>query len=530
MSEELVGAKWQERFGYSPPEWVAHLGATQDIGEAISECRERINNFKLRVSEEESLLELLLAIESGPAVLASQEAAKSPPCVYSSEEESERKVKQKSFDSLSRKRAHKQVDRRHEKIARRVKQRVRDHKHWSVLDLETVFDLEKEKRKAKNTPTGTGHFPLTRQRSRSESSLRDKKDESTTSSLLATIPDESTPEPTGYSQVINFDSLFDPLPELTPNMEIPGVQHKRLSNGLHDSEEDEFVSSVKTIVPSMANDNEILLIQGTFPSDDAQKRSSLTISTGGSSVSGDLTPTEIPKEKTSAGKEQFNLTLDLGLELSEVANIAGRSPLDDLEGEGEGEGYDEKQVEDDEETSSINESESSGYHRDFQNLAESTLTYILRDTIFASSRTNSMSSLNESRRSLSPEPTTPLEGVNLRPNSGGKRKGRRTAQILENDDFDEERLQKMLEEVQDSPFHSRSPSSPYSDMTQSDPSSPTHLVPYEVSPHNLPSTHTLSSIDCSSFVASPLIFPVDLPGNWLRHLPNLLRIIVTRHS
>jgi hypothetical protein len=141
--------------------------------------------------------------------------------------------------------------------------------------------------------------------------------------------------------------------------------------------------------------------------------------------------------------------------------------------------YDDDDDDDNDESSSITDLENSGYHNTFTNLAESTLTYILRDTIFAS-RSNSIGSLGDYRQSVSPEPTTPLGGVSLRPNSGKKRE-RRTGHVFENEDImDEEKLQQMLLEIQDSPYHSRSPSSPFSDNTQSDPSSPTHLISYDV--------------------------------------------------
>ena len=478
MSEELVGAKWQERYGNGPPEWVDQLGRIQDIERAISDCRERINKFTLRLKQEQCFLELLLSYSGGPAITTSQEAAKSPPCVYSSEEDSDHSQGGPgSIDSLSRKRAYQQVDRRHERIARRVKQRVKDHKHWSVSELENVFNFEEEERESKESRSSKRviHFPVTRQRSRSESSVRvpQRERENSIETLpLSPILDEAhTPDSSEQSQVKIFKSI---LHEPSSTMEIPA---KRLSNGIHvhkSDDDDELMSSVKTVVASSGNySQDFLLIQGTLPTDDiivapsTLKRNSLTIFDSSPTVSGDLTPTESFKEEQ---KPLFTRSLDLGIELSEVANIYRDDSLDDDEEEEE-----EKQA-DDVETSSI---DNSGYHSAFQNLAESTLTYILRDTIFATSRSNSMSSLNESRRSVSPEPTTPIEGVNLRPNSG-KKKVQRKAQILENDDFDEERLQRMLLEIQDSPFHSRSPSSPSSDLTQSDPSSPTHLIPYDI--------------------------------------------------
>ena len=143
---------------------------------------------------------------------------------------------------------------------------------------------------------------------------------------------------------------------------------------------------------------------------------------------------------------------------------------------------DEVENDDQVETTSLNDLEASGSHAYF-NLPESTLTYILQDTLF-SSRSNSVSSLTRYERSASPEvstPSMPLDGVSRRPNSTKRKDRNRVGHFLENhyssgDQLaDEERLAQMLADLRDnSPVPSHSPSSPNSDLSYSNPASPTH--------------------------------------------------------
>lgn len=489
----LLSAKWLERYGSKPPEWVHHLEDLEDDHKATFACQKRILDLSLRLQQERALLHLLQSFNrSGPDFQTFQEAAKTPPCEYSSEkdvltfERHESTFNDNSTNSLSRRRALQHVDRHHERLARRVKERVKDYtKHWSVAEIGTIFNLEEEEEEEKEQTqslippseeegTEVIEKSLIRTRSRSESSICHQSDKgvyqsTNTSTFKSRLP----------SANLQFVTQVKFNPLVTDNsMAIPGKETKRLSNGsavythLSDDEENEIVSSVKTIVGDDILPLKVSLIPDVDPTN-TLRRDTFFLESTHSSGSGEKTPTDALME-TFMVDETAPPSGDLDLCLAEAGHIyhhEQEQSFDDDEFEDE---Y-EKQSED---VESINEMESSGYHSNFQNLAESTLTYILRDTIFAS-RSNSMSSLNDSRRSLSPDPTTPHGGVSLRPNSGRIKERNRAAHVLENqltdDCIDEERLHKMLLEIQDSsPYQSPSSVSSYSD-----PSSPTHLVPYD---------------------------------------------------
>ena len=542
MDQVWLSDKWLERFGCSPPEWVGLQEEPQDIETAINACQRRIESFNKRLQQEEFLLAWLQRKQSdrGQNIHTSQEeAAKSPPGIdkvdISQVEETVVSVSQESTltgdlsNSSLRRRVFEHVDRRDEKLARRVKRKVQGTKHWSSAEIETIFDFEEEERKA-TTPiveeTSTNsHKLVSRKRSMSDSSVSRQPQErlsvSPDQERLDTIIDVESPTGNSPNQLTlqDLSQVFyksERRPYLVHphiHMDIPGKETKRLSNGSgihnHDSDDEhELLSSVKTVIASSdIHSHDSLPIHGSFSSNEQhwmEKSSTLTrdlyfmpedegaVATG---ATGERTPTEENLEGgltlTMVNKAK-DLSLNLGLEFGHAGSIFQNDKEEENEQyEQSDDEEDDRRSEDQEgETGSINDIETSAYH----NLAESTLTYILRDTIFAS-RSNSMSSLSDSRRSLSPEPTTP-SGVNLRPNSNKREKRNRAAQVLENqfsDNLeDEERLQQMLAEIQDSsPYHSHSPSS---DLSHSDPSSPTHLIPYDMSIRQV--SNTFSNNTC----------------------------------
>lgn len=542
MDQVWLSDKWLERFGCSPPEWVGPQEELQDIETAINACQRRIEEFNKRLQQEEFLLAWLQQKQSyrGQNIHTSQEeAAKSLSGIdkagISQVEETVVSISQEPpligdlSDSSLRRRVFEQVDRRDEKLARRVKRKIQGTKHWSSAEIETIFNFEEEERKAspiREEANTRSHKLVSRKRSMSDSSLgrplQERLSVSPDQERLGTIVDVESPTGNSPNQLTIQDipQVLQHKSELRPylvhphnHMDIPGKETKRLSNGggIHDHDSDdehELLSSVKTVVASSdSHAHDTLLIHGSFPSNEKrwmEESSTLTrdlyftpadedgVATGGT---GERTPTEENMEAAltigMVNKAQ-NLSLNLGLEFGHAGSIFQNEKEEENEQyEQSDDEEDDRQSEDQEaETGSINDIETSAYH----NLAESTLTYILRDTIFAS-RSNSMSSLSDSRRSLSPEPTTP-SGVNLRPNSNKREKRNRAAQVLENqfsDNLeDEERLQQMLAEIQDSsPYHSHSPSS---DLSHSDPSSPTHFIPYDMSIRQV--SNTFSNNTC----------------------------------
>lgn len=544
MDQVWLSDKWLERFGCSPPEWVGLQEEPQDIETAINACQRRIEGFNKRLLQEEFLLAWLQQKQSdrGQNIHTSQEeAAKSPFGIDKTDvsqlEESVVTVSQKPTtltgdlsDSSLRRRVFEHVDRRDEKLARRVKRKIQETKHWSSAEIETIFNFEEEERKAitpilEETSTKSHKF-VSRKRSMSDSSLNRQQQErlsvSPDQERLDTIVDVESPTGNSANQLtlqdlsqVLYKSEHKPyLVHPQNHMDIPGKETKRLSNGSgihnHDSSDDEheLLSSVKTVIASGdIHMHDPLPIHGSFPSNEQhwmEESSTLTrdlyftpadegaITTDGT---GEQTPTEENVEAAltiAMVNKAKDLSLNLGLEFGHAGSIFQNDKEEENEQyEQSDDEEDDRRSEDQEaETGSINDIETSAYH----NLAESTLTYILRDTIFAS-RSNSMSSLSDSRRSLSPEPTTP-SGVNLRPNSNKREKRNRAAQVLENkfsDNLeDEERLQQMLAEIQDSsPYDSQSPSS---DLSHSDPSSPTHLIPYDMSLRQV--SNTFSNNTC----------------------------------
>lgn len=485
-----ISDRWLQTFGTDPPKWIASLNL-DDIKEATSSCRKRIQSLSTRLKEERALLQLLdvvLEVEhpnaissSGPDRLAFlQEApvaiATVSECVTNPPSSS--KTPSESSVLVLRRRACEQVDRDHESLARRVKDKVKS-KHLSFSGSKRIFDFEEDNNlleRAKlsipeNIITKNTYFG--RRRSSSESSTFVKEGIETTGERgLGNSPSRTLPK---FVAQVDFKPLTSDHQEGSSPMDIPGnsKEAKRLSNGTHphliEDDDNEFVASVKTIVGDDSLGNK-------GPHQDSDPNLTLKRDSFYTNTSGEKTPTDA---LTDIFNEDFSPSvevpqsdnLEMGLfEAGQIAQHKQEILFDDED--------EEQSTGDGEETGSFNDMENTAFHSDFQNLAESTLTYILRDTIFAS-RSNSMSSLNDSRRSMSPEPTTPLGGVNLRPNSGRIKERNRAAQVLENqftdEGIDEERLHRMLLELQDSsPCQSPSPVS-----SSSDPSSPTHFVPYD---------------------------------------------------
>ena len=483
-----LSAQWQAAYGEEAPQWIESLKDLQDVSKATSDCQERIGGLLSRLEQEKALLKLLErsgdTTSSGQDCLTLQE--EEAPAIPSLplQQPSPQEKKDDSPGHSSRSRALGQVDRREEKLARRVKERIKASKHWSTSGIERVLDFQGEtKEEEEGVPflkeedeTSTKKTILSRRRSRSESStfrfLRDRGKRGGSHSNSPVAPSSKL-----ASQVEHAPSSSSPPddhPQESGPMEIPSInkETKRLSNGTHpphliDDDDNDFVASVKTIVGE-----DTLFIKGSLLDSDPNmtlKRDSFYTNTSGEKTPTDPLTETLTEEISPLGAAAEGAPRPLGLEMGlfEAGQFfQGQDTRYDEE-------EDERSMGEGDDAGSFNEIESSGFHSNFQNLAESTLTYILRDTIFAS-RSNSMSSLND-RRSMSPEPTTPLGGVNLRPNSGRIKERNRAAHVIDEDCMDEERLQKMLLELQDSsPCQSPSPVS-----TSSDPSSPTHLVPYD---------------------------------------------------
>ena len=486
-SFKKISARWLQTFGTDPPKWIESLNL-DDVENATSSCKKRIQSLSTRLNQERALVHLLevdlelhpnVISSSGPdhrAFLQEAPAAIAIECVTSPP--SSTKTPSESSVLISRRRVCGQVDRDHESLARRVKDKVKA-KHLSLCCSERIFDFEDDnnllerakliipEEENKNTYFG-------RRRSKSESSTFVKEG----SEARGERSFRNSPSTTLSKIVTQVDSkpLTSDHQERSSPMDIPGKETKRLSNGTHphliEDDDNEFVASVKTIVGDDSLGNK-------GPCQDADPNLTLKRDSFYTNTSGEKTPTDT---LTDIFTEEFSPSVDMSqsqnleIGLFEAGQIAQHRQELSFDDEDE-----EQSTGDVEETGSFNDMENSGFHSNFQNLAESTLTYILRDTIFAS-RSNSMSSLNDSRRSMSPEPTTPLGGVNLRPNSGRIKERNRAAQVLENqftdEGIDEERLHRMLLELQDSsPCQSPSPVS-----SSSDPSSPTHLVPYDHMP------------------------------------------------
>lgn len=491
MEERLHGLadQWLLRFDKEPPEWVDRLENLQDVDNSINDCQRRIENLRSLLEQELFLLEWLHT-QSGQDREENETPPEEPPT-----DDSE------STTSL-RRRALEHVDIQDVHLAQRVKKKLgKSNKHFSIIGIDSD-------RENSLSPERVEHQILVRQRSMSESSVSRTPHEGNrryenVSLELCPIPDTESP-PSERQLAFHFQNVPSQViyKHSTPSLEskvcneIPRDDDKRLSNGDinggESEDDDELMLSVKTVVASTENHTpEFLPVCGSLTSEEGTwMESSGTLKRGANLsyteailATGEKTPTgsldasvsNIEQGITTAMvNEARSLSLDYGLDLRDAGLIFRTQDPDDR---GKEEGYeDEGQNED---TGSINEFESSGYHT-YSNLAESTLTYILRDTIFAS-RSNSVSSLMGEGRDDKTDRSSTSE-VNLRPTSGreseGKRKGRnRYAHFIRDfgstDDItDEEHLQQMLAELQ---YSSPSPSS---DLSNSGPSSPTHLIPY----------------------------------------------------
>ena len=479
--EEELSQKWVVRFGSGLPEWVGQLHGLQDVDRAIGDCRRRIDEFRKRLEEETFLLDWLES-QSGFGT----KEAKTPPGQFSSQlEEFRSKNITDSFEFLDklpecevtpRGRVNEQVDRADVNLVERVKQKLKSGKYLSLSGIDSVL----------------AQAPIVRKRSLSESCMvqthegKYKHKANRKLPTLSPIKDKDLSPKNRYAPYKITTPTKQPASvDITPTPPVAttmaAIEGKRLSNGIHlgmfkveETEDDDLLASVKTVVDDSNKEF-----------DGKWSESAETLKRG--YTGDDFTIGFVPDEKTPTGSLDASgdileqgLTLnmvdharsqsfDLPLKLDQVTSFVSRS-LDEQE-------FDAACV-NKEDTGSINDLESNSYNN-YHDLAESTLTYILRDTIFATSRSNSVSSLTEERLSSSPEPVTPIH-VNLRPNSGKRRERNRDAQLLDHfsddDNNDEERLQQMLAEIQE-PYHSSSPSS---DQSYSDPSSPTHLVSWDI--------------------------------------------------
>ena len=494
MEERLHGLaeKWLVRFDKEPPEWVDRLENLQDVDSSINDCQRRIENLRSLLEQELFLLEWLHT-QSGQDKEENETPPEEPPTDVSCEVESTTSLRRRALEHVDIQDVH---------LAQRVKKKLRkSNKHFSIIGIDSD-------RENSLSPESVGHQLLVRKRSMSDSSVSRTPHEGNhryenVSLELCPIPDTESP-PSERQLAFHFQNAPSQVisKHSTPSLEskvcneIPRDDDKRLSNGDinggESEDDDELMLSVKTVIASTENHTpEFLPVCGSLTSEEGTwMESSGTLKRGANPsyteailATGEKTPTGSLDASvsnmeqgitTAMVNEARSLSLDHGLDLRDAGLIFRTRDPDDRSKE---EGYeDEEQNED---TGSINEFESSGYHT-YSNLAESTLTYILRDTIFAS-RSNSVSSLMGEGRDDKTDRSSTSE-VNLRPNSGreneGKRKGRnRYAHFIRDfgstDDItDEEHLQQMLAELQ---YSSPSPSS---DLSISGPSSPTHLIPY----------------------------------------------------
>ncbi len=485
--EQALVKTWQERFGSVPPqEWVDRFANPQDVNGCISECQERVTELKEKLEQQIFLLSWLQRFKKRGTSSAQE-------TIEPSQEPSlgDKLAKEQELNSpvCLRRRVLDHVNVRDILAAQRVSLKLKQaEKHLSTSNIDSM-DYG-------NTPV---HLPLDRQRSMSDSVVQrpqsspvgDRK--SLVLNRLSPIPDKDlqnqTPED---SEVPNTDTKH-------LLMEPPKSSEKRLSNGVHDlsesfSDEDgDLLSSVKTVIHSASSVSpNRLRIDGNLG--DHEGHASWFESSGtlkrdvvfrNSMDSGEKTPTGSLDTSVDALEKGLTLnmiqevrscSLDEGLNLKEAGLIYNETQEDDKESDLEEEGEEEGELGNEGDNNSMTDMD---YHT-YSNLAESTLTYILRDTIFAS-RSNSVSSLSGADAHSTDH--TPSHEVNMRSNNKRKDRNRttqernRTAQVLRdfgsNDDIsDEERLQKMLLDLQDS-----SPSSPSSELS-SEPTSPTHLVPY----------------------------------------------------
>lgn len=484
--DQSFAKSWKERFGGELPQWVERVALAQPQEDCVRQSEKRVSELTERLEQETFVLSWLQQrSKTRKATINASDI------VEPSSQSASTKLQDSTSPSQSplylRRRAFEHVNLKDVKAAQRVSLKLKQSgKHLSSGNID-FFEYSPSPK----------HLPLSRERSMSDSVVTPRTDVEPIPehNRLSPIPDTpvkqvSDPQNTQQSTQVNTDNMEVIQTTDTSNF-------KRLSNGtqeaISDDEGNEIMDSVRTVVSTTSTSPNQLFIRTSEEIDDTKRRSWLecsgTLKRGiefQNSIDGEKTPTGSLDTSVDALEKGITLSmasdaryfsLDRGLNLKEAEETY--TSQDRHGNEGESDGEEDEVRSQNEETGSMNDLEHSGYHN-YSNLAESTLTYILRDTIFAS-RSNSVSSLS-GPDPFSPE-LTPSHEVNLR--SNGKRKDRnritqernRTAQVLRefgsNDDItDEAKLQKMLADLQDS-----SPSSPSSELS-SEPSSPSHLVPY----------------------------------------------------
>lgn len=502
--EQTLVETWQERFGSLtslPRQWVDRFAnPPQDVDGCITECEKRVSELKEKLEQETFLLSWLQSLKEDKSTNDQDKLPETPITgleIKTTETDSPVCLRRRAFDHVSV---------RDVLVAQRVSLKIKQSdKHRSVSNIDAL-DF-----------TGVSdHQPLGRQRSLSDSLVQrsqvipaeDRQSPVTPlMNRLSPIPDtdiDQAPAPEQQHSTSQVTAIQDINSSNSSLMEVPESNIKRLSNGIHGSKESlsdddssDLLASVKTVISSgPSHSPNCLHIDGTLADEEGTSswmECSGTLKRGlvfqNSQDGGEKTPTGSLDTSVDAMEKGLTLnmineartcSLDEGLNLKEAGLLYQEEEEEDDE-EDKDSDLDESEPLPNEDSGSVNELEGSGYHT-YSNLAESTLTYILRDTIFAS-RSNSVSSLS-GPDAFSPE-LTPSHEVNLRSNAKRKRTTQdrnRTAQVLRdfgsndditNDDItDEERLQKMLADLQDS-----APSSPSSELS-SGPASPTHLVPY----------------------------------------------------
>ena len=538
IEDELV-ALWRSRFGADPPDWARNVDL-QNVDGQVEKCRQRVEALKRQLEKELFLLEWLEGVrcrKRGEATETHQEALPLSTTVPPPREGTlafvvgrpspspTKRIRLTHSDSslsspghLERKR---QVDSSDELLAKRLSNRRQAHKSWSISGFDTVL------KQGNSSPGGESQTSEGRRRSLSDSAVpsesrKAKKASQATMSdkerTLSPIPDVVLPICTASTNSPSDSSSPCESPfsrgQLSPCSSpaalspgrLSGEEDRRNSNStiLHESEsEDELLASVDTVV-SPDSDTAVLDTYENSGGIGRGKRRTLVRKNdrrSGSIEEGDKTPTdslsEIPPEEpdvleqgiTSLMASRARLGSD-ALQISDAGLVMNQLLQDD--------DNDDSQSADDSigegeraETSSVNDLEISGDHSSFgghhfSDLAEATITYILRDTIFAgsnSSRSNSVSSLpGRDGSSTSPDSYSSKHGVNLRPNSHRRRSHKRSARVMENafseEDLnqDDEKIAQMLQEIRDnSSFSSHSPRSPSpSSEFSSNPASPTH--------------------------------------------------------
>ena len=428
-----------------------------------------------------------------------------------------------------------QVDSSDELLAKRLSNRRQAHKSWSVSGFDTVL------KQGNSPPGGESQTSEGRRRSLSDSAVPPESRKAQKASqaamsdkerTLSPIPDVVLPVSTASTNSPSDSSSLCESPfsrgqvspcsspaALSPGRLSGGDEDRRNSNStiLHESEsdeddeddDDELLASVDTVVPRRRDsDTAVLDAYENSSSVGRGKRRTLVKKNDRRSSSmeegGEKTPTDslsgVPPEepdileqgitslmasRARLGSDALQIS-DAGLVMNQEASLLQDDDNDDSQSADDSMGEGERG-----ETNSVNDLEMSGDHssygghHSYSDLAEATITYILRDTIFAgsnNSRSNSVSSLpGRDGSSASPDSYSSKHGVNLRPNSHRRRSHKRSARVMENafseeDLQDEEKIAQMLQEIQDnSSFSSHSPRSPSpSSEFSSNPASPTH--------------------------------------------------------